>query len=114
MKQVARKRAADSKKKTITLSSGVSIVRILHYAGAKPFPSFRILERLRSHGCPIAPATLNRFLLRMDRDGLLKSKGVPGGGRRHPHEYALTAKGREALNLARERLKELVQTLRPG
>jgi DNA-binding PadR family transcriptional regulator len=86
-------------------------VRILFYAAAKPVHHGGLLERFHNHGCSPDAATLNRILLRLERIGWLRSKGLPGGGRPAQRHYSLTPNAREILNLARGRLKQLVQVL---
>jgi DNA-binding PadR family transcriptional regulator len=110
MNQAQRKQAVRSAKQTARLRSTFCEVRILHYAGAKPVPSSTILERLRSHDRSIAPATLNRLLQQMARNGSLRTKRSTGGIRGVAHRtYSLTPKGRQALNLARKWLKAFVK-----
>jgi DNA-binding PadR family transcriptional regulator len=105
MKRAPRKRTGSRAKETAALLLSFCKVRILHYAAAQPVPSSGILERLRSHGCTVAPATLNRILLRMSRNGWLKSK--PASANTHRRTYSLTPKGRAVLDLARKSLKQL-------
>jgi PadR family transcriptional regulator PadR len=107
MKQVPRTHAATRATETATLLLSFCKVRILHYAAAKPVPSLAILERLLSHGCTISSATLQRTLLRMSRNGWLKSKAIPAKTHRHPRNYSLTPKGRTVLGLARKTLNQL-------
>ena len=111
MKHAPRKRAASRAKESSTLLSSFCKVRILHYAAAKPVTSLRILEQLRNHGCSITPATLNRILLRLTRNGWLKVKSPAGPSRRAHRTHSLTPKGRKGLNLSRGWLTDLVEVL---
>jgi DNA-binding PadR family transcriptional regulator len=88
-------------------------VRILNYASKEPIHAAEILERLHGHGCIIAAEIMNRMLLRMVRDGLLKAKTnsarVGPTGRR----YALTRQGQKILALTRRRLGSLIEKFDP-
>jgi PadR family transcriptional regulator, regulatory protein PadR len=107
MKRPARRPLAGTTKETAALLLSFCKVRVLHYASITPIhPSF-VLERLRIHGCPITPATLNRVLLRMERNRWLSSKITPGTRRPAHRAYSLTPQGRDALHLARKRLNVL-------
>src|SRR5437867_1959287 len=103
MKQLARKPPTATTKETAALLFSFCQVRILHYASTSPIQSSLVLERLRNHGCPLTPATLNRLLLRMERNRWLRGKTHPGTRRPTHRAYSLTPQGREALRLARKR-----------
>ncbi len=112
MKAPARKPAAGPARETAALLSSFCMVRILHYAASALIQPFSLLERLRSRGCPVAPATLNRILFRMERNRWLRRRTSSGATHPSRRTYALTSKGRKALHLARKRLKVLA-TLQP-
>jgi DNA-binding PadR family transcriptional regulator len=67
-------------------------------------------EELAHHGYRISPGSLYPTLHRMEADGLLRSHAevVEGRVRRR---YAATAKGRRALEQAKEQLRELAAEL---
>jgi DNA-binding PadR family transcriptional regulator len=101
--------AARHAKATTALLSNFLALRILHYAAAKPVRTFWILEALLSHGFSVNVPTLNRILVRMARAGWLKTKSPSRDDGYDHRAYAITAKGHQALTLARERLKDLVR-----
>lgn len=107
MKASARKPAAGTARETAALLSSFCMVRILHYAAGAPVQPFSLLERLRSRGCSVTPATLNRILLRMERNRWLRRKTSSGTVRASRRTYGLTPKGRKALHLACKRLNVL-------
>ena len=107
MKQAPRKPTAGPTKETAALLLSFCKVRILHYAATTPIQAPSVLERLRSHGCCITPVTLNRILLRMERNRWLRGASPPGTHRPAHRAYSLTPKGREVLHLARKRLNVL-------
>jgi len=82
-----------------------SKVRILHCAAIEPVNHLSLRETLHGQGCSVSASALNRILLRMARNGWLKSAG------RGSPDYSLTPKGCQALNLYRARLKDLVEVL---
>lgn len=90
---------------TTALLLDFSKVRILHYAAIEPAKHLSLHETPRGHGCSPSASTLNRILLRMARNGWLKSadRGSP--------DYSPTSKGREALNFCRARLKDPAEVL---
>ena len=88
-------------------------IHILHHAAEEPVYGVAIMAELRRHGYDISPGTLypvlhglqgSRYLRRVDR--------VVGGKVRA--YYAITAQGRQALGVARERIGELVREVLEG
>ena len=65
-----------------------------------------MIEELGRHGYRISPGTLYPMLHALERKGYLKSR-TQGVGRRARRLYRATKKGREALHLARGRVREL-------
>lgn len=88
-------------------------VHILYHAANEPVYGLSLMEELRGHGYDIGPGTLYpvlhalqeaRYLRRVDRV-------VDGRVRKY---YAITARGRDALAEARERIGELVHEVLEG
>ena len=82
-------------------------VHILHHASEGPVHGQWVLNELRRHGYEISPGTLYPLLHRMQRNGWLKCRKIPGAGPRARMDYRLAKEGRKVLTLVRERLKEL-------
>lgn len=72
-----------------------------------------MIEELRRHGYRISPGTLYPMLHALERKGYLKSK-VEGTGRRARRLYRATKNGREALEFAKDRVRELFGELIEG
>jgi DNA-binding PadR family transcriptional regulator len=72
-----------------------------------------MIEELARHGHKLSPGTLYPMLHSMEEKGYLAShedQGGPGGRRRRL--YVATDIGREALSVARARLRELAGEIR--
>jgi DNA-binding PadR family transcriptional regulator len=82
-------------------------VHILHHASEGSVHGQWVLNELRRHGYEISPGTLYPLLHRMQRNGWLKCRKIPGAGPRARMDYRLAKEGRKVLTLVRERLKEL-------
>ena len=68
-----------------------------------------MIEELGRHGYKLSPGTLYAMRHAMEKNGYLVSHGDSGGpGGRRRRRYRVTGHGREALALARQRLRELV------
>src|SRR5581483_9631863 len=80
---------------------------ILHHASEEPIHGMWIREELRRHGYSISPGTLYPLLNRMERNGWLKCRCDPMGGRRARRDYSLTREGHRILKYIRIQLKEL-------
>ena len=78
------------------LHSALTKIRILNYAAKRPVDAASICGHLYRRAAAIQPAALNRTLRSMVRSGLL--------GRTGNFTYFLTARGKQALDLAREQL----------
>ena len=91
------------------LLSGFVRVHVLHHAAEGEIYGQWMIEELARHGYRLSPGTLYPLLHGMEKKGYLVSRedqGGPGGRRRRL--YQATPHGREALAVARERLRELV------
>ena len=88
------------------LLAGLVRLHILHHAVESALYGHWMIEELRRHGYRISPGTLYPMLHALERKGYLKSK-AEGTSRRARRLYRATKKGREALEFARERVREL-------
>lgn len=82
-------------------------IHILYHASKEPIYGAEIREELGRHGYRLSPGTLYPTLHRLEKDGYLtrQSQVVAGKVRNY---YAITEKGRGALNEARNKIRELV------
>lgn len=82
-------------------------IHILHHAGREPVYGTYLIQELAEHGYEISPGTLYPTLHSLEKGGFLskENKVVEGKVRKY---YSLTEKGREALEEARSRIRELV------
>jgi len=104
MKSKKRKAAATSENHD--LYAGLIRLHILHHAAKEAFYGLWLIEELAHHGYRLSPGTLYPLLHRLERDGYLRSQQVREG-RRARRLYRATARGRKALNSAREKVREL-------
>ncbi len=81
-------------------------LHILHHAVKHEVYGQWMIEELARHGYRISPGTLYPMLHALERKGYLKSK-AQGVGRRARRLYRATRKGRNALALAKDRVREL-------
>src|SRR5690348_13580290 len=88
------------------LYRGLIRIHILHHAAEDQIFGLGMIEELRRHGYRIGPGTLYPILHGLEKKRYLKSAKhlVKGKIRR---AYVITAKGRRALNDAREKVSEL-------
>jgi DNA-binding PadR family transcriptional regulator len=89
------------------LYSGLIRLHVLHHAAHEP-PVFGlgIIEELGRHGYKLSPGTMYPILHGLERKGYLKSSEErEGKGLRRL--YRATAKGRKALDEAKEKVREL-------
>ncbi len=82
-------------------------IHILYHASKQALCGVEIREKLGRHGYRISPGTLYPTLHRLEKDGYLQrySRVVAGKVRNY---YAITEKGRVALDEARDKIRELV------
>jgi PadR family transcriptional regulator PadR len=90
--------------------SGLIRLHILHHAVEGEFFGNWMIEELREHGYKIGPGTLYPMLHALERKGYLKSR-AEGAGRRARRHYRATRKGRAALGVATEKVRELFNEL---
>jgi PadR family transcriptional regulator, regulatory protein PadR len=90
------------------LLSGLVRLHILHHAANGVVYGQWLIEELARHGYRLSPGTLYPMLQTMEKAGYLASREDCGGkGGRRRRVYSATELGREALALARERIREL-------
>lgn len=88
------------------LYSGLIRLHILHHASRESIFGMGIIEELARHGYKLSPGTLYPLLHSMERDGYLKSSEERAGS--HSRKlYRATRRGREALDDAKEKVREL-------
>ena len=82
-------------------------IHILYHASKEPVYGVWIQQELSRHGYYISPGTLYPTLHQLEKDSYLerRSKVVAGKVR---HYYTITEKGKDALNEARDKIRELV------
>ena len=88
-------------------------LHILHHAVEGALYGHWMIEELRRHGYRISPGTLYPMLHALERKGYLKSR-TQGVGQRSRRVYRATKKGREALDFAKARVRELFGELIKG
>ena len=88
------------------LYSGLIRLHVLHHAAEEPVYGGWIIEELRHHGYRISAGTLYPMLHGLERKGYLQSH-QDGHGKRARRLYTITPQGRNALNEARKKVKEL-------
>ncbi len=88
------------------LYSGLIRLHILHHACREPIYGLGMIEELGHHGYRMSPGTLYPMLHGLESKGYLRSSEVRSG-RRARRNYRATARGRKALNEAREKVREL-------
>lgn len=90
--------------------AGLIRLHVLHHAVEGEFFGNWMLEELREYGYGIGPGTLYPMLHSLERKGYLKSR-TEGAGRRARRYYRATRKGRAALAVASEKVRELSNEL---
>jgi DNA-binding PadR family transcriptional regulator len=90
--------------------SGLVRIHILYHACQGPIFGLGMIEELRRHGYRLSAGTLYPLLHGLETRGYLSSREVRSG-RSIRRVYRATPKGRKALALVREKVKELVGEL---
>lgn len=88
------------------LFGGLIRLHILHHACHEPIFGLGIMKELARHGYKLSPGTLYPILHAMEREGFLTSSEEVVDGRMR-RTYMATAEGRNALVLAKSRVREL-------
>lgn len=86
--------------------SGFIRLHILHHAAEGEIYGQWMIEELAEHGYRLSPGTLYPMLHALERRGYLLSRKEPMG-RTFRRFYRATDLGREALEMGREKLREL-------
>lgn len=88
------------------LYAGFIRLHILHHASQGPIFGLWIIEELARHSYKLSPGTLYPLLHGMEKKGYLEStKEVTDGRMRRL--YRITSTGEDALEAAREKVREL-------
>jgi DNA-binding PadR family transcriptional regulator len=92
------------------LLSGLIRIHILYHACKEPIFGLAMIEELERHGYKLSPGTLYPMLHGLESRGLLQSQQARVG-RRFRRVYRATAAGRNALKLAKKKVKLLLGEL---
>ena len=95
------------------LLSGLIRLHVLHHAVAGELYGQWMIEELARHGYRLSPGTLYPMLRAMEGKGYLVSE-ERRAGRSHRRIYRATPLGREALAVAKGKLRELIGELMEG
>lgn len=87
--------------------TGFVRIHILYHASMEPIFGMEIQRELNHHGYRLGPGTLYPMLHRLAKDGYLERESRQVGNRIR-HYYKITAQGRNALQEARGKIRELV------
>jgi len=88
------------------LYGGLVRLHVLYHADKEVIFGLGIIEELRRHGYQLSAGTLYPMLHSMEKGGYLRSRMRIVNGRMR-RNYLITAKGREALSSAKEKVREL-------
>lgn len=88
------------------LLSGLIRLHVLHHAAEGNLYGQWMIEELARHGYRLSPGTLYPMLRSMEKKGYLTSR-EQRSGRSVRRIYRVTPLGREALETAREKVREL-------
>ena len=94
------------------LLSGLVRLHVLHHAAEGDLYGNWMIEELARHGYKISPGTLYPMLHALERKGYLTSRTEPAGRSRR-RIYRATPYAVEALEIAREKVRELVREVAP-
>jgi PadR family transcriptional regulator, regulatory protein PadR len=89
---------------------GLVRLHVLHHAAEGPIFGLGIIEELGRHGYRLGPGTIYPLLHGMERRGWLRVDSEIVEGRKRKI-YVATAEGRDALRLARTRVRELYEEM---
>jgi PadR family transcriptional regulator, regulatory protein PadR len=92
---------------------GFARIHVLHHAGQEAVYGTALLAELRRHGYELGPGTMYPLLHGLEKDGYLNREDRVVGGKVRKY-YTLTDAGREALNDARGKIRELVDEVLEG
>lgn len=83
-------------------------IHILHHAAEDGVYGVAIMEELRRHGYEVSPGTLYPVLHGLEEARYLRRADRVVGGKVRKY-YAITPRGRKALAVGREKIRELVR-----
>ncbi len=106
----AIRRQPSGRRRNQELSIGLVRLHVLHHAAEEPIFGLGMMQELSRHGYRLGPGTIYPLLHGMDRRGWLRGGWQVVAGRRRK-TYVATAAGRRALELARERVRELYEEM---
>ena len=92
------------------LYSGLIRLHVLHHAVEEPIFRLGMLEELARHGYRISPGTLYPILHGLEKRGYLRST-TQRNGKSLRKVYRATAAGRDALEAAKSKVRELFSEL---
>jgi DNA-binding PadR family transcriptional regulator len=92
------------------LYSGLIRLHILHHAAHEGMFGLGIMEELARHGYRLSPGTLYPMLHNLERKGYLRSK-EKRDGRRMRRVYRVTPFGRQVLQAAKAKVRELFEEI---
>ena len=95
------------------LYSGLIRLHVLHHAVEEPIFGLGMLEELARHGYRISPGTLYPILHGLEKRGYLRST-TQRNGKSLRKVYRATAAGRDALESAKSKVRELFAELIEG
>jgi PadR family transcriptional regulator PadR len=95
------------------LYSGLIRLHILHHAVHEPIYGLSIIEELGRHGYRLSAGTLYPLLHGLEKKGYLRSAATREG-RAVRRVYRATARGRKALEAAKDKVRELFGELLEG
>ena len=95
------------------LYSGLIRLHVLHHAAEEPIFGLGMLEELARHGYRISPGTLYPILHGLEKRGYLRST-TQRNGKSLRKVYRATAAGRDALESAKSKVRELFAELIEG
>jgi PadR family transcriptional regulator, regulatory protein PadR len=98
---------------TKDLYSGLIRIHLLHHACEEGVFGLGMIRELRRHGYRISPGTIYPLLHGMEERGLLRSAFAWIEGRRRK-VYFVTRMGRNALEEAKEKVRELSNEIFEG
>jgi PadR family transcriptional regulator, regulatory protein PadR len=94
------------------LLSGLVRLHVLHRAAEGDLYGNWIIDELARHGYKISPGTLYPMLHALERKGYLTSR-TEQAGRSRRRIYRATSHAVEALEMAREKVRQLVREVAP-
>jgi PadR family transcriptional regulator PadR len=95
------------------LYSGLIRLHVLHHAVEEPIFGLGMVQELARHGYRISPGTLYPILHGLEKKGYLRST-TQRNGKSLRKVYHATPRGRDALEAAKSKVRELFSELMEG